>query len=256
MEENIDQEPNITDVKPQKAKCKHKLLKFIIGLVIVITAVLLTANFALPGLITPRDLGVKYSSSDHDSAVAKLSTVKELLTNLSTISEYNYGTAKNIDISLNSAEITAFINTGNTVKYAVNNYQVLVNPDGTIETSGSVNVDFFLREILNNKVSREQIVKEVPALAVLPSNVNLYMKFSGEIISNKSSAAIKDVAVQGITIPAKYINTDEAVSTFTNGIDSFLARNNPISGTSIDSLTTKDGLVNLKAKIPSMVNAR
>ncbi|MEI6229046.1 MAG: hypothetical protein WCP11_03440 [Candidatus Saccharibacteria bacterium] len=256
MEENTNQEPETANIKPQKAKRKHKLLKFIVGLVIVITAILLTANFALPGLITAKDLGVKYSSSDYDSAAAKLSTIKELLTNLSNISGYSYGVPKNIDVSLNSSEITAFINTNNMVKYAANNYQVLVNPDGTIETSGAVNVDFFLREILNNKISREQIVKGIPALALLPSSVNLYMKFSGEVIANKSSAAIKDVAVQGITIPTKYVNTTEAVSTFTSGIDSFLAKNNPISGTSIDSLTTKDGLVNLKAKIPSMVNTR
>lgn len=256
MEEEIKQEPDTVNAKPQKAKRKRKLLKFIIGLIIVIAATTITANFALPGFITAKDLGVRYSSSDYDSAAAKLSTVKELLTNLSNLSGYNYGTTKNIDITLNSAEITAFINTGNTVKYAVNNYQVLINPDGTIETSGSVNVDFFLREILNNKVSREQIVKEIPALALLPSNVNLYMKFNGEITANKSSASIKDVAVQGITIPTKYVNTNEATSTFTNGIDSFLAKNNPISGTSIDSLTTKDGLVNLRAKVPSIVNAR
>lgn len=256
MDENINQEPDMVNTKPQKVKNKHRFLKFIIGLIITIAAILLTANFALPGLITARDLGVKYSSSDYDSAKAKLSTIKELLTNLPNISEYSYSTSKNIDISLNSSEITAFINTNNTVKYAVDNYQVLINPDGTIETSGAVNVDFFLKEILNNKISREQIAKEVPALVLLPSSVNLYMKFSGEIIANKSSASIKDVAAQGITIPTKYINTNEAISTLTNGIDSFLARNNPISGTSIDSLTTKDGLVNLSAKIPSIINAK
>jgi hypothetical protein len=256
MEETINQEPNITNANPQKAKRKHKFLKFIIGLIIIIAAILLTVNFAFPGLITTRDLGVKYSSSDYDSAAAKLSTIKELLTNLPNMPDYNYGASKNIDISLNSSEITAFINTGNTVKYAVNNYQVLINPDGTIEMSGAVNVNFFLKEILSNKISKEQIVKEIPALVFLPSSVNLYMKFSGEIIANKSSAKIKDVAVQGITIPAEYINTNEAASTFTGGIDSFLAKNNSITGASIDSLTTKDGLVNLSAKIPNTIDAR
>ena len=256
MEENINQELDPVNTQPQKAKKKHRFLKFIIVLLITIAAILLTANFALPGLITTRDLGVKYTSSDYDSAKAKLSTIKELLTNLPNISEYKYGTSKNIDVSLNSSEITAFINTNNTVKYAADNCQVLINPDGTIETSGSINVDFFLKEILNNKVSREQIVKEVPALVLLPSSVNLYMKLSGEIIANKSSASIKDVAVQGITIPNKYINTNEAISTFTSGIDSFLAKNNSISGTSIDNLTAKDGLVHLSAKIPSIINAK
>ena len=67
MEENTNQEPDIVSIKPKKAKRKHKFLKFIIGLIIVVAATALTANFALPGLITPRDLGVKYLSLIHIS---------------------------------------------------------------------------------------------------------------------------------------------------------------------------------------------
>ncbi len=249
---------NETLINPDviKHKKKHRFLKFLLGLVLFIAIVIFSLNMALPGLITTRDLGVKYSAADYDSALSKLTGIKELLASIPNSANSTYGATKELNVTLNSAEITAFINTNNPVNYLTNNCQVLINNDGTIETSASVNVAYFLSEILDNKISKDQITKEIPALGMIPTNVNLYMKFTGEIVDNKSDIALQNVAVQGITIPNEYINADDAVSTLTSGIDSFIAKNNAITGTSIDSLKASDGKVNLLGKFPSNITTK
>lgn len=240
-------------LKPLKPKKRHRILKFIIGFLIFIAIGLFALNIAFPGLITTRDLGVKYTTADYESATKKLATIKDILVNLQNIEGAEYGQTKDINISLTSAEITAFVNTNNPISYAANNFQVMINKNNEIEATGSVNVQFFLTEMLDNKVSKEQILEEMPVLSAIPANVNLYIKFNGEIISNKSSMQIKEVSVQGIPVPTEYVNTQDAVSTLTSGIDSFLSKNNVVTGSSIDSLKLNEDKVSLIGKFPSTV---
>lgn len=239
-----------------KPKKRHRFIKFLISFVIIIAIAVLSLNHFVPGLLTTKDLGVKYSNEDYESAVSKLSTIRELLPSLSTQNDttYNYGETKDIDIRLTSAEITAFLNTDKSTEFAAKNCQVSINNDNTIEASGAINVDYFLSEILNGKISREQIVKEIPALGILPSYVNLYIDFSGSIIDNQSSASINSVAVQGITIPNEFVNSKEATDVFTTGINTFLSKNNEITGSSIDTLIAENNEVVLKGKFPSSVS--
>lgn len=234
----------------------HKLIRFLIIFVLIIIVGIISLNYFVPGLLTTRNLGVKYSTEDYESAVAKLSTIKDLLPTLSTQTEatYTFGMPAVFDIKLTSAEITAFLNTDKSTEFAAKNCQVLINEDNTIEASGAINVDYFLSEILNNKISRDQIVKEIPALGILPDSVNLYVDFSGSIINNQSSALINSVAVQGITIPSEFINSKEAIDTLTSGVNAFIAKNNNVTGSSIDKLAAEGGSVVLIGKFPTSVS--
>jgi len=120
-----------------------------------------------------------------------------------------------------------------------------------VDASGIVNVDYFLNEVLTGKFSRDQIAKEIPALGLLPGNVNLALNIDGGINNNKASGSINSAEVQGIPIPTEYVNSDEAVTTVTGGLNNMLSKNSSKSGSVFEKLAVENESLVLKGKFPS-----
>lgn len=251
-EETIEIEKD-TDAEVKSPKKKHQLLKTLGIIAVVITIIILSLGFIFPGLLWTKDLGVRYTESDYKSFMTKLNYIKDAAPtgNSKENYVYTYGKTKNISTEFTSAEITAFINTGRPSYFAVKNVQVRINKDGTVDASGIVNVDYFLGEVLTGKFSREQIVKEIPALGFLPGNVNMALNINGGIANNKASGSINSAEVQGIPIPTEYINSDEAVSTVTGGLNNILSKNSSESGSVFEKLAVENESLVLKGKFAS-----
>ncbi len=244
------------DNKTEVPKKKHKLIKTLGIVLIVMTIIVLVLGFLFPGLLWTKDLGIKYTDADYQSVLAKLDYIKDAIPTGDSRDDYayTYGKTTNIETEFTSAEITAFINTDRPSYYAVKNVQVRINSDGTIDASGIVNVDYFLSEVLSGKFSREQIVKEIPALGFLPGSVNLALNFDGGIINNKASGSINSAEVQGIPIPTEYVNSDEAISTVTGGLNDMLTKNSSKSGSVFEKLAVENEKIVLKGQFPSSLN--
>lgn len=253
-EETIDSAAETETKTATKApKKKHRLLKTLGAIVIIIAVITVSLGFFFPGLLWTKDLGVRYSEADYKSIMAKLDYIKDAVPTGESKDGYvyTYGKTTNISTEFTSAEITAFVNTGRPDYFAVKNVQVRINKDGTVDASGIVNVDYFLSEVLSGKFSREQIAKEIPALGFLPSSVNLALNIDGGIANNKASGSINSAEVQGIPIPTEYVNSDEAVSTVTGGLNNMLSKNNSKSGSVFEKLAIENEKVVLTGKFPS-----
>ena len=234
-------------------KRKHRLLKTSVIIAVAISAIVLSFGFIFPGLLWTKDLGVRYSIQDYDSFMEKIDYTKDL-TPTGYLREdyvYTYGKVSSIDTSFTSAELTAFANYNRPVYYAFKDVQILINDDGTIEASASVNVDYVLNEVLGGKYTRSEIEKEIPALGFLPSNVNLYLNIEGSIINNSTNLSLNSVVVQGIAIPENFINTNEAIETVTNGINDLISKNNSASGSNIKNLSTENNQLLLIGEFPT-----
>lgn len=257
-EENISTQPIANQVidNPKPIKKKHKFLKFLIIFIILIASVGLLVGFLLPGLLWTKGLGIEYTRADYESAVKKLDFVKDAVPTGDTAGEYTYtyGELRPVSTDLTSAEITAFINYDRPSYYAVKNVQVKINTDGTVETSGSVNVDYILTEVLGGKYSKSEIQKEIPALGFLPSSVNLYVKTGGSVVNNTSSVNVDAVKVQGISIPSELVKSQEAVSVVNTGVNNLIDQYSKKSGATFENISTKNEKLIIKGNFPSSLN--
>jgi len=251
--ENTDMVQDTGAAKIKKPKNKHRALKGLAIVLVIIAIIALGLGFLFPGLLWTKDLGVSYTKQDYDSFINKLDYVKDSTPtgNLRDTYIYSYGDVAAVDTQFTSAELTAFANYNRPSYFAVKNVQIRINKDRTVDASGSVNVDYVLKEILGGKFSREQIVKEIPALGILPSNVNLYLNVGGSVINNSASISLNSVAVQGITIPDSYTKSDEAISTVTTELNSLLSKSNTNTGSVIDKLLIEDEEIKLAGKFPT-----
>ncbi len=121
--------------------------KGLIGLVVVIILVVLTVGYFgfIPGVSDimgtnqPRDLGVKYSSADYASGVAKVPGLK-LERVEGTCVTCNYSSIGSVPVktAFTQEEFTAMMNAQNNTKGPLKNTQFKFNDDGTIEASGLI----------------------------------------------------------------------------------------------------------------------
>ncbi|MDD3187078.1 MAG: hypothetical protein PHD02_01230 [Bacilli bacterium] len=237
----------------EKPKMKHKFLKGIVIFLLVIGLIIVSLGFIFPGLIWTRSLGIKYSEADYVSILNKLNYIKDAVPTGESIDDYTYvyGATSKVNVEFTSEEITAFFNEDRPRYYAVKNVQIRINNDNTVEAVASVNVDYFLRELLNGEVTRSDIEKEIPALGLVPDNLNLYIKFSGSVINNKVTASIDSATVQGIPVSSDYINSDEAISTVADGLNNMMATYNEKTGSSFDSIKVEEGKVVFVGSVPT-----
>ncbi len=235
-----------------KVKTKKKWYIKLIIFFVILSIIVLILGIVLPGLLWTKTLGVTYNKEDYSSIMTKLDYIKdEVPTGNIEDYEYKYTGLKDVDIEFTSQELTAFFNENRPNNFPVKNVQIKINNDGTIEASGSANVDYFLENVLVGKYSREQIKEEVPALGLLPSNVNLYLKVHGSITSNKSTLEIDDVSVQGISVPKYLYESNEAINTVTAGIDKLMADFNAKTGSDFYKIFVENGLIKFQAKVIS-----
>ena len=112
---------------------------------------------------------------------------------------------------------------------------------------------YFLNNVLSEKYSKEQIKEEIPALGILPSKVNLYLKVSGSIEDNKSTLNMQNVSVQGIPLPSTIYDTNEAISTVSSGIDKLMSDFNFKTGSDFYKIFVENGKIKFNAKIISLL---
>jgi hypothetical protein len=245
----MENENNIvTQTKPKK-----KWLKRLIIFVIIVGIIIVVLGYLFPGLIWAKSLNVKYTKEDYASIMEKLDYIKDdvpIGVNIEEY-EYKYGKLKNVNIEFTSEELTAFFNEERPSYFPVKNVQILINENGTIEAVATANVDYFLNNVMTGKYSRKEISKEMPALGILPNNVNLYLKVEGSITNNKSTLGIDSVAVQGIPLGDNITKSNEAINTVTEAIDKLMSDFNAKTGSDFYKIYVENGRIKFQAKVIS-----
>lgn len=234
-------------------KKKHKFIKGLLITLSVLILIVIALGFMFPGLVWTRSLGIRYTQTDYNSIMDKLNYSKDDTPTGESKDLYNYvyGKPTSIDTDFTSEELTAFFNENRPSYYPIKNFQIKINMDGSIEIACSANVNYFLDDVLGGKYTREQIQNEMPALGILPDNVNIYINFTGSITNNISSIYIKSATVQGVDIPNKYLNSIEAINYITTGVNDFITKINNETGSSFESTTVENGAIKFKGSVPS-----
>ena len=171
------------------------LKRLLTGLLVsVIIAALILGYFGfVPGLSdvmganTPRDLGVKATASSLSSANSKLgvtfSTLPADAVGAASLSETG---SHPVSATLTSEEVTALLNdhAAKWKYYPIDNIQVRINPDNTIEMSGVLRIDRWsgYADAIGLPESVRSQVR--PYLSLLLTNPSIYMKGTLSIQGN------------------------------------------------------------------------
>jgi len=226
-------------------------MKFLIKLVVLVIIVYFGYQYFLKDKISlfgPKDLGVKYTQADYQSTHDKFGTMveKNSSSSASIKDSLVYSGKKDVKISLNSSEITAYLN-AETWKYApLSNLQVKINNDGTAQASGILNL-VNLIPYLSLSVSTDEVQKAIDQFHI-SGNPPFYAQGTVSVINNQVTFNINKLSVSQIPIPANYINENiSAVNKFASD------RLNSIPNLSVRSLSLTSGQVNLDATVPEKV---
>lgn len=221
-------------------KTFFKIVLFLIALLIVVP-VLLFQYFFNSG---PRDLGVKYTEADRATAYANNGVESLVITPAPNDTKgIKYEGKKDIKTSFTSAEITALNNSVKWINYPVSNVQIKINPDGTGEASGVLDVKKILKWIaFTHPVAEiESKVNEYK----IGFNPSFYLKGGVTVVNNKVTLTPQTIEVGRITIPENLVAQNK------NNVQNFIEdRINYVPNFYVKSLNLDGGKVNLDATVP------
>lgn len=234
-----------------------KVIQFFLSLIflIVVGAILIAGYFGfipylsnLMGANKPKDLGVNYSQKDFDSFTEKtggqLILVKKTLTPSSSLS---YSGQINFDSSLTQEQISARLNYSPWKHMPVNDTQLRINKDGTVEFSGNLLIGklpgFIAREGMG-QYSVADVVKGLDFIKIIKINPPVYTKFKASISNNKLTLNLEKIELSRFDIPLKKINANE---TLTSVVESIMSK---VPGFYAQEVSFSDGKLNFKGTIP------
>ena len=192
----------------------------------------------------PRDLGVTFTDQDRQLAYVNNGVESVAITpSADNAGGIIYEGQKEVKTAFTSAEITALNNSVKWVNYPVSKVQIKINPDGTGEASGVLDV----RKILS-WVSFTHSVKEIETkvneykIGFTPS---FYLKGAVTVTDNKVSLTPQVIEVGRIVLPQNIVAEN------IGSVEKFVGdRLNAIPNLKIKSLNLDGGKVNLDAIYP------
>lgn len=236
-------------MKKKKINGFAKLLIIALSIVIII---LILLKIFLPDLFGPRNLGVKITNEAYLSAVEKLNfkTSKENIKGEYDDYIHSYGEVNEINVSLTSEEITSFINEIEKEYFAIKNVQILINADNSITMSFSMNVNKVLKAIDGIPIQYRN-KDNLPVSFVIPDNVNIYTRCSGEFKDNKVvNFNILEFEIDSNDVMI-YIKQNYGIDILRDEINDQLNYLNELTGSYIESGKFVDGNFIYVGKFPS-----
>lgn len=220
-------------------------MKILLFLAIIAAGSFFTYKYLFSG--SPQDLNQKFSEVAYASAHQKISTSVESLPSDTPLNQsLRYSGQKDIKVSLTSEEITSYLQSEKWVFAPISQVQVRINPDGTAEASGILNLNNVL-PFISLTTSVEQVQKAIDKFHI-SGNPTFYLKGSVTVTDNRADFNIQSLQIARIPVPANYISEN------LNAINDFASdRMNSVPNLNVRLLTLDGGQVNLDATVPEMV---
>ena len=207
-------------------KSRRSVLK-VGGIVAVLGVVGAGAAGVVPGLsslmgtASPRDLGVRYTQADYESGLAKIPG--HTVSNpeyMCVTCDYRSSGSVPADATFTQEEFTAQLDTLNSKKGPIKDWQVRFNDDGSVESSALVKYDML--------------------------RVPVYVKGRvDDYSSRRVELNVEDVEVDGIGLSGS--RTREATDLANEFVQDFFVRN---PGLSVEQLDVGSGEVHFKGTFP------
>ncbi|MBU1117749.1 hypothetical protein KKD37_02175 [Patescibacteria group bacterium] len=195
----------------------------------------------------PRDLGVKFTPADYQTADEKFGVEIGTIESAASVKDsLVYSGKKDINLALNSSQITAYA-AAETWKYSpISDLQIKINPDGTGEVSGRLNVENVLSYV--SLVTPIDEVQKAINKFKIPATPIFYTKGTVSVTDNKVNFSLQSFEVAHIPVPQNYVSEN------TGALNNFVTdRLNSIPDLYIRSLTLDNAQANIDATIPEKV---
>jgi len=158
---------------------------------------------ALLGTTKPRDLGVKYTEGDKNSAIAKSGATYEVLpTETPDSQSIRFSGSHDVNTSWSSVEITALLNDRPWKYWPIEDVQLRINPDNTVEMSGVVSAE----KLKGYGAGIGVPGAVVDRVSILPKEAAFYLKGSGSLSGNNvESFDITSAQLGRLSIPTSVL---------------------------------------------------
>jgi hypothetical protein len=233
-------------------------VKKLIGLLVLVVIVVVALGYFgfIPGLDNlfsrgPTDLGVRATAADYASANDKLGRVRgELPAGDSPEDSIGFQGSHPVDAAFTQEELTAtFQNRDWEYNPFSDDFQVRVNPDNTLEMSGTLMLDNILAASSAFGLSAGEMGVIEDALSVAKGNPAFHIKIDTSIQNNDASLNIQEMKVGKLPIPASAIPGD----TLADLVEGILY---DTPGLNCESLSVKDGKLHFKGMYPDQTSYR
>lgn len=221
---------------------------------VLIVLVALTVFGLVPGLSSlvgagPKDLGIRITKEDSAQAIAKMGIELVPLKTTGTIKDYTFEGKKDISITLDSKELTAHSNNRPWKNYPVKNLQILIHPDGTIESSGTLVVSKAIPYAMALGYSEGQIKDAMQKYNIPPIEVPIYIKGKGSVFNDSVSVNAQTVQIGAIPVPGDIVA--QANKEAKSVLDDVIQKHS--SSFHAESVSFDDGKMNFKGQVPKKI---
>jgi hypothetical protein len=232
----------------------------IIVLVIILSSVLVMGYLGfVPGLSAvmgsnkPRDLGVKYTQADLNSLMAKNGIQDAALPDTNNpAGSLVYSGSKAVKADFTQAELTARMADNEKIKFnPVSDTQLKINPDGTAEVSGIMDLNMVGDGATAFGMAKEDFEKIMPYLdqaKALNSKPAFYAKGKVSVVNNQLSMDLDKAEIGRMPLPLDQIPMDTVTSEFEDLMGN-------VEGLNIKSLQFEDGKMSFDGTLPAKVSS-
>jgi hypothetical protein len=233
-------------------------MKFLKGLGITVAALIVVAVLVLgyfgfvPGVSNlfgsnqPRDLGVTYSMADYNSAHAKNGTNHTIISgNPSPQDSIQFSGQHPVNTTYTQSEFNALINYRQWAYYPLKECQLKINPDGSLEFSGVVDVSRVKGYMQALNVSESDLKTVTDYLKYIPGDAAVYASGKFEIIDGRIvNSDITEFKVGKLDITGQLQNNLPSL------VDAVYSQMDAYPGFSVKTLTFHNGEVQFQGTLP------
>jgi hypothetical protein len=200
----------------------------------------------------PRDLGIKYTQQQYSDYITRANEqVTTVRGNVTPENSISYSGKVDLKQSFTPEEISARLDYSKWKYMPVTNTQLRINPDGSVEFSGTVLSDriygFVAREGAG-QYSAADVKKGLDYVKLLGKNFPVYAKFKASINNNQLTESVEKIEVGRLSLPLKVVNADSVITsvsqTIMGRVPNFYAK----------SVTFTDGKMNFEGSVPEKVS--
>lgn len=196
---------------------------------------------------SPKDLGIKYSPEDYTQGYQKVGTeVIPATGSVSVKDSLQFSGKKETNISLTSSEITGYLNGDKYIYAPISNIQVKINPDGTGEVSGILNLKNFITYV-SLTTPTEDVQKAIDKYHI-SANPPFYAKGTLVVTNNQVNFNFTSLEIGRIPVPQNYVSENIGALN-----DYATKKLNSIPNLQVRSLTLSDSQAHLDATVPEKV---
>lgn len=187
----------------------------ILALLVVLIAVVIAAYFyfakpdfsslQIPSLNTPKDLGVTYTQADLQKG-REITNIQFQDLPANNTASIEFSGSKDISGTYTSEMITAMIDNATYINYPLTNTQVKINPDGTIETAGNIDINKLINWAIDLNADTATTSEIENYTSTIISNPSFYLKGTMSVTNNQINLNISQAQISILPINQQTIN--------------------------------------------------